>query len=123
MRAIVIGLGVVAGFVIAAPAARAQAPGPERLPAPRPASGPAPVVVAPVYYPPPVHRVSAYTPWQFYGVDRQGYFRLRVAYRPGHGSFYLYNGHPYPWMTTNSLNVQPSVQGTPYRLTMPYAHD
>jgi hypothetical protein len=103
MLRIAIGLGVLAGFVLVPAAGRAGPP--------------------PLYSLPPYHRVSAYSVWQYYGVDRQGYFRLRVAYQPGYGSFYLYNGKPYPWMTTNSLNVQPFSQGTPYRSYMPYAHD
>jgi hypothetical protein len=104
----------------------AEPPGGDPLSAPR--SVPAPSV--PLWPPPasvsapvPYHRVSAYAVWQYYGVDRQGYFRPRVVYEPGYGSYYLYNGQPYPWLTTQPLNIRPFSLGTPYRNYMPYARD
>jgi hypothetical protein len=92
------------------------------LPPPRPVQ---PAVAPTFFLPPPsaYYRVSAYAHWQNYGVDRQGFFRPLVVYEPGYGAYYRYNGQPYPWMTTNSLNIQPSVAGTPYRSYMPYAKD
>jgi hypothetical protein len=95
----------------------------DSLPPPRPVATP---VAPPVHFLPPpsaYYRVSAYAHWQNYGVDRQGYFRPLVVYEPGYGAYYRYNGQPYPWMTTNSLNIQPSAVGTPYRNYMPYAQD
>ena len=95
----------------------------DTLPPPRPVAPP----VAPpvVFLPPPsaYYRVSAYAHWQNYGVDRQGYFRPLVVYEPGYGAYYRYNGQPYPWLTTNPLNVQPVSVGTPYRSYMPHAQD
>lgn len=44
----------------------------------------------------PYQRMNRYDVWQYYGVDRQGYWRARVAFTP-HGAFYLYNGEPYPF--------------------------
>src|SRR5262249_9868097 len=74
----------------------ADTPSGEPLPAPRP------VVVEvpeppPVVFPPrlPYERINRYEVWQYYAVDRQGRFRPRVIYGP-HGSYYLYNGAPYP---------------------------
>ena len=95
----------------------------DSLPPPRPV--PIPVAPPVVFLPPPsaYYRVSAYAHWQNYGVDRQGYFRPLVVYEPGYGAYYRYNGQPYPWLTTNSLNVQPFSVGTPYRSYMPYAQD
>src|SRR5262245_19809394 len=48
--------------------------------------------------------------WQFYGVDGTGRFRPRVIASP-YGAYYLINGAPFPWTTT-----QP-------RLYMPYVVD
>ena len=118
MQRSLVRLTVLAALVSVPGAGRADA-----LPPPRQVLTP----VAPplVFLPPPsaYYRVSAYAPWQNYGVDRQGFFRPLVVYEPGYGAYYRYNGQPYPWMTTNSLNIQPSVVGTPYRSYMPYAQD
>ena len=46
--------------------------------------------------------------WQLYSVDYRGMFRPRVIMVPPHGeAFYLYDGRPYPWMTTDSLPYMP----------------
>jgi hypothetical protein len=46
--------------------------------------------------------------WQYYGVDRTGYFRPRVVYSP-YGSYYQYNGAPFPWTTTHQREFMPYV--------------
>ncbi len=111
-------LTVLAAILIVADATRAE-------PLPPPRTMPAPTASPSVFLPPPAayYRVSAYAHWQNYGVDRQGFFRPLVVYQPGYGAYYRYNGQPYPWLTTDSLNVQPSVLGTPYPSYMPYARD
>ena len=53
-------------------------------------------------------QTSRYDVWQYYGVDRYGRFRARVIYSP-YGSYYLYNGEPYPWTTTHQLDFMPYV--------------
>src|SRR5438105_7943641 len=53
-------------------------------------------------------RTSRYDVWQYYGVDYQGRFRPRVIYSPS-GSYYLYNGEPYPWVTTHDRDVMPRI--------------
>jgi hypothetical protein len=56
----------------------------------------------------PCYRRSRYDIWQNYGVDRSGYFRLRVNYNSG-GSYYLFDGRPFPWVTTHELEIMPWV--------------
>jgi hypothetical protein len=56
----------------------------------------------------PYFRRSAYEVWQYYGVDRTGYFRPRVVYSP-YGSYYQYNGAPFPWTTTHQREFMPYV--------------
>ncbi len=73
----------------------------EPAPAPKP-------VPAQVVWPAPYYRRSAYEVWQYYGVDRYGRFRPRVVYSP-YGAYFLYNGAPYPWATTRSLEWMPYV--------------
>ena len=53
-------------------------------------------------------RRSRYEVWQYYGVDRSGYFRLRVNYSSV-GSYYLVDGRAFPWVTTHELEVMPWV--------------
>lgn len=57
---------------------------------------------------PPCYRTSRYDVWQYYGVDRYGYFRPRVIATP-YGAYYLYNGCPFPWVTTHELEIMPWV--------------
>jgi hypothetical protein len=61
----------------------------------------------PAYYN-PYNRISRYEIWQHYGVDRFGRFRPRVVLTP-YGAYYSYNGAPYPWLTTHSLEFMPLV--------------
>ncbi len=56
--------------------------------------------------PGPFLRASQYDVWQFYAVDRFGGFRPRVVYSP-FGSYYLYNGRAYSWLTNNQRDVMP----------------
>src|SRR5262249_7440580 len=51
----------------------------------------------------PYDRASRYEVWQYYGVDRFGRFRPRVILSP-YGAYYLYNGQPYPWVTTHEAD-------------------
>ncbi len=78
------------------------------LPAPTPSVvSPPRMVVIPLgnmYY-----RQNRYDVWQNYGVDSQGYFRPLVVHLP-HGSYYYYNGQPYPWFTVHPRAVMPRVQ-------------
>jgi hypothetical protein len=64
------------------------------------------VVLPPVL--PPVYRRSAYEVWQNYGVDRRGFFRPLVVYSP-YGSYYRYDGAPFPWVTTHQREFMPYV--------------
>ena len=79
-------------------AATGQQPAAEPLPPPQTGSA--------VIYGSPYQRVSQYEVWQYYAIDRKGSFRLRVAAPPS-GAFYLYNGKPYPWITTNQQALMP----------------
>ena len=56
----------------------------------------------------PIYRRSAYEVWQNYGVDRHGFFRPLVVYSP-YGSYYRYNGAPFPWTTTHQREFMPYV--------------
>jgi hypothetical protein len=120
MQRLVAGLIVFAGFASVLPVGRADS-----LPAPRPVPGAVPGPVAapvapamPLYY-----RRSAYEVWQYYGVDRQGYFKPLVIYPPGGHAFNAYSGKPFPWAAVYPEEFTQGVQGTPYRSYMPYAHD
>ncbi|HJT76651.1 MAG TPA: hypothetical protein VJ739_05570, partial [Gemmataceae bacterium] len=65
------------------------------MPLPGPVYSPLMQTVAPPYafysYP----RRSAYEVWQYYDVDRFGFYRPRVQLS-AHGAYYLYNGRPFP---------------------------
>ena len=61
------------------------------------------ITVQPIYY-----RRSAYDVWQNYGVDRSGFFKPIVVYSP-YGSYYRYNGAPFPWTTTHQREFMPYV--------------
>lgn len=96
----------------------AEPPAPELLPPPResealPASLPVPAGS---------FRVNRWDVWRYYDVDRRGNFRPVVVYSP-YGSYYLYNGAPYPWTMTHQLEFAPRVMDTPYRSYMPYIVD
>jgi hypothetical protein len=54
----------------------------------------------------PYERVNRYEVWQYVAPDRQGRFRPRVIYSP-FGAYYLYNGEPYLFAATRSLDFMP----------------
>jgi hypothetical protein len=56
----------------------------------------------------PFMRLNRYEVWQYYAVDRFGRFRPKVNYSV-YGSYYLYNGEPYPWTATHQLDFMPYV--------------
>jgi hypothetical protein len=75
----------------------------EPLPPPTPVEAEValPVIeLAPVL---PYERIDRYEKWQYYAVDRQGYWRPRVAYSP-YGAYYLYDGTPYRFAPIRYLN-------------------
>ena len=92
-------LGIVV-FSALAGVVRADDP----LPAPRVVQAPPSYVVGPL----PYARRSAYEVWQYYGVDRRGFFRPLVVYSP-YGAYYLYDGAPFPWTTTHQREFMPYV--------------
>lgn len=90
-----------------APGATAQAP--DELPAPRSVAPPAPpVIVAPYAHHdlPRPPRLDSREIWQYYGVNRYGYFRPRVILAP-QGAYYQFNGAPYPWQSSRTTNFMP----------------
>jgi hypothetical protein len=115
------GLAATALLVVGMALAADPPPG-EELPPPRvlqpaPEEMPGIPVHPSVYY-----RVSRYDVWNYVEVDRTGHFRPLVVYSP-YGSYYLYNGAPFPWVTTHQHEITPKVMGTPYRSHMPYIDD
>ncbi len=85
-----------------------------------------PLVPPPLAVPAPLppmgyYRVSAYEVWQNLAVDNRGFFRARVIWTPN-GSFYRYNGQPYPFTTTQQYRFTPLWNPEPPYL-MPYASD
>jgi hypothetical protein len=65
---------------------------------------PAPVPIAPGHV--TIVRPNRMDIWQYYGVDRSGRWRPRVALT-GDGAFYLYNGMPYPLLPVQQTKVMP----------------
>jgi hypothetical protein len=57
-------------------------------------------------------RTNRYDVWQYVSVDRQGYWRPRVVYSP-YGSYYLYNGQPFPWTETHPREWEQYILDTP----------
>lgn len=90
------------------PTGRADQPEMETLPAPQAVQ---PEVVVPLVptLDPLYLRTSRYGIWQVMGVDFRGNFRPRVALAPYGEAFYLYNGKPYPWVSTHALDVMPYI--------------
>lgn len=103
-------LGLSFSSLSAGTHATGQQPTPEPLPLPQEADVQAPpaLVVLPL---PGYYRDNRYDVWQYYGVDRFGRWRPRVALAPpaGDGSYYLINGKPYPWVSTHQLDFMPYV--------------
>ncbi len=54
----------------------------------------------------PYERINRYDVWQYMGVDRMGRWRPRVIHSPV-GAYYLYNGAPYPFTVTHTLDFMP----------------
>lgn len=67
-------------------------------------------------------RENPYDAWQYYGVGSNGAFRPRVAYN-NCGSYYLYNGAPFPWVAEYQREAVPVISGTPYRYPIPWLVD
>jgi hypothetical protein len=93
--------------------------GPEQLPPPR--QLPAEAAVLPLELPlnTMFMRDNRWDVWQFYGVDRSGYFRPRVVYSP-YGSYYVFNGRPYPFDQLFPREWLMTQVGTPNRMPPPY---
>jgi len=96
-----------------------EPPASQQLPQPKQVS-PEAAVAGDLAIPPSYYRTSRYDVWQFYAVDRFGHFRPRVVLSP-YGAYYLYNGRPFPWVSTHMTEMAPYVTA-PAQL-MPYAED
>jgi len=92
---------------------------PEVLPLPREVEGkdvaPAPRVLGPMpffpYAPPePPPQFGRRSVWQLYSVNSQGQFVPRVVYSP-YGAYYLYNGRPFPYTTTQPRLWEKTIIG------------
>jgi hypothetical protein len=90
---------------------------PEPLPLPREVQGkdvlPPPRVLGPMPFfpfapPDPPPQFGRRDVWQNFAVDSRGRFVPRVIYSP-YGSYYLYNGRPFPYTTTQPKLVQPTI--------------
>ena len=82
---------------------------PERLPLPRELPSETLISDEPCFFQPPT-RINRYDVWQFYEVGRYGRFRPRVIYS-AYGSFYLYDGRPFPGISTHPLDFMPRLIG------------
>jgi hypothetical protein len=56
----------------------------------------------------PYERINRLERWQYYGVDRMGTWRPRVAFSP-YGAFYLYNGASYLYVPTHNRDFMSYV--------------
>jgi hypothetical protein len=85
------------------------------LPGPRtvPEQVPPPSMTAPrLHYSYP--RISRYEVWKNVEVDQFGRFRPVVIYSP-YGSYYRYNGQPFPWASMYPGEFAPYIMGPAYR--------
>lgn len=100
---------ILGGWFLAGPPA-VQSPSQQVMPLPRQLQPQQPALVQPhvVYHSYP--RVSRYEVWQNLAVDRYGRFRPAVVFTP-YGSYYRYNGQPYPWVSTHTWEFAPYVMG------------
>jgi len=99
----------VAGMILA----DAQAPAAEQTePLPLPRVLPQPNGEPPMAYPAVVVRRNPYEVWQYYGVDRYGFFRPLVVYSP-YGPYYRYGGAAFPWAATHQLDFMPYIVDAP----------
>ncbi len=91
----------------------AKAEGPKQdsktneLPPPTPVA-PVTSQLLPYYLPSSLPRPGTREVWQYYGVDNRGRWVPRVIMAPG-GSYYLYNGAPFPYTNTQPSLVMPYV--------------
>lgn len=92
-----------------------QAQQPEALPLPKAANPAIPQVLpahplpgqpSPFLLPPALPNPNTREVWQYYGVTSRGSFRPRVILAPA-GSYYLYNGRPYPFTTVHPEAFMP----------------
>jgi hypothetical protein len=82
---------------------------PEQLPPPHEVQSET-IVPDELYLFRPPTRINRYEVWQLYEVDRYGGFRPRVIYSP-YGSYYLYDGRPFPWISTHQRDFAPRLIG------------
>jgi hypothetical protein len=80
---------------------------PEQLPLPRELQSETILPYEPYFFQPPT-RINRYEVWQFYEVGRFGQFRPRVIYS-AYGTFYLYDGRPFPWVSTHQRDFIPRL--------------
>jgi hypothetical protein len=59
-------------------------------------------------------RISRYEVWNNLAVDQSGRFRPVVIYSP-YGSYYRYNGQPFPWTDLYPWEFAPFIMGPSYR--------
>ncbi len=104
-------LAVLGVHVLLASSVAAADPVPDQLPAPR--LIPAEPVPEAVFAPPPAfQRTNRYAIWDYYGVNRYGQFRPLVVYSP-YGSYYKYNGQPFPWVQSYQREFMPYIVDAP----------
>ena len=84
-----------------------EVPGQDALPAPR-VLGPMPFF--PYAPPDPPPQFGRRDVWQYFSVNSRGQFVPRVVYGP-HGAYYLYNGRPFPYTTTQPQLWDKTVGG------------
>lgn len=114
-----VALALFAALALSQGEARAQVlPPPRVVPEPMnhrlygvlpPAGKPLPTLpLASLPYPVPGYQPSAYQVWQNYGVTYNGWLRPRI-YQTPYGSYWLYNGAPFPYVYTMPGRHMPSV--------------
>jgi hypothetical protein len=100
----------LAVVLFVAPVPAADPPPVEMLPPPQ-AVLPPPHMVPPPPMPMELMlfpRHNRYEVWQYSAVNRYGQWRPRVI-TTGDEGYYLYNGAPFPWVTTHPEEVMPRV--------------
>lgn len=108
MRPFAIILSLCLLFPAASPGQEAEKPKVETAPPPR-LIEPAPPINLFQPAPLPMSKHGTREAWNDYAVDRFGRWRPRVILAP-FGSYYYYNGQPYPWTTTNPGSFRPTTQ-------------
>jgi hypothetical protein len=106
MSGVIVRLVLVSGTFLLGSGALAGDP-----PKAEPIAPPKGLIARPLIDPGPVLMyapISRYSVWQNYGVDRAGKFRPLVIWSP-YGAYYRYNGAPYPWATTRTMEFMPYV--------------